>query len=213
VAEASGPAAIGAARPAAARPEKNAPAHTDWLYHHLTVTGPADQLASFRQAAAGAGVIPWDLDLDRMEEDFFLMVAAPRSGQARTLSLDGARLLAAELRAAVARRHALAIARVGRSAARCFDLHALLPVPHEVLLLGPDHPDALAWLWTHWGTTEALRSVVGRQASVAREKADVGAGFHVTFWAADWTPWRALETIRAGWPGLRFAVRPIYALP
>jgi hypothetical protein len=190
------------------------PAHTDWLYHHLTVTGPTQDLDAFRRAAAGAGVIPWHLDLDRMEEDFFLMLAAPRSGPARTLSLDGARLLASELRTAVARRHALAIARVGRSAACCFDLHALLPVPHEVLLLGPDHPDALAWQWTHWGTTEALRSVVGRQASVAREKAESDGRqvFAVSFWAADWTPWRALEKIRAGWPGLGFEIRPIYEL-
>ena len=44
-----------------------APAHTDWLYHDLTVTGPAGQVAAFRRAASGAGVIPWTLDLDRME--------------------------------------------------------------------------------------------------------------------------------------------------
>ena len=142
------------------------------------------------------------------------MLAAPRSGQARTLSLDGARLLAAELRDAVARRHALAIARVGRSAACCFDLHALVPVPQEVLRLGPDHPDALAWLWTHWGTTDALRSVISRQASgvSGTAESDGRQVFAVSFWAADWTPWRALEKIRAGWPGLSFAVRPIYEL-
>src|SRR5690242_19892847 len=98
-----------------AAPHRIAPAHTDWLYHHLTVTGPEVQVAAFRHAAAGAGVIPWTLDLDRMEEDFFHRLLVLPAGQPRTLSLDGARLLAAELRDAVARRHALAVARVGRS--------------------------------------------------------------------------------------------------
>jgi hypothetical protein len=171
------------------------------------VTGPADQLEAFRTAAAGAGVIPWQLDLDRMEEDVFLRMMAPPAGQKRTLSLDGARMLAAELRAAVGRRHALAVAGVGHSTACPFDLHALVPVPAEVLLLGPDHPDALLWLLTRWGTTQALRHVVGRPPSIVG-----GQAFRVTFWAADWTPWRALEKVRAAWRGLRFDVRPVYEL-
>jgi hypothetical protein len=194
--------------PERARTDGNTPAHTDWLYHHLTVSGPAAEVDAFRRSAAGAGVIPWHLDLDRMEEDFFLMLAAPPSGQARTLSLQGARLLAAALRAAVARRHALATALVGHSAACCFDLHALVPVPGEVLRLGPDHPDALFWLWTQWGTTQALRHVALRRGE---GRAEAGA-LRVSFWSAEWTPWRALETIRKAWPGLRVAVRPIYEL-
>ena len=114
-----------------------APAHTDWLYHGLQIGGPAAQVSTFRKAAAAAGVIPWRLDLDRMEEDFFLRLAAPPPGHARTLSMDGARLLAAEVRDAVARRHALAVARVGQSSACPFDLHALLPVPAAILRLAP----------------------------------------------------------------------------
>ena len=193
-----------------------APAHTDWLYHHLTVTGPAPDLDAFRRGAAGAGSVPWMLDLDRMEEDFFLMLAAPRAGQVRSLSLEAARMLAVELRDAVARRHALAIARVGRSTACPLDLHALVPVPPDVLRLGPDHPDALRWLWEHWGTTEPLRSVSSRsQASVrrGREKRAADPEFAVTFWSADWTPWRALERVRADWPALRVDIRPVYDLP
>ena len=42
------------------------PAHTDWLHHNLTVAGPGGELQVFRTAAAGAGTIPWHLDLDRM---------------------------------------------------------------------------------------------------------------------------------------------------
>jgi len=189
------------------------PAHTDWLYHPLEIIGRAAQVIAFRQAAAGAGVVPWRLDLDRMEEDFFLRLAAPSPGHARALSLDGARLLAAELRDAVARRHALAVARVGQSSACPFDLHALLPVSAEILQLGPDDPDALAWLWTHWGTTQALRHVsADTEAGRRRSPPSDAAVFVVTFWSADWTPWRALATLRARWPALRLAVTPSYEL-
>ncbi len=95
-------------------------------------------------AAAGAGIIPWHVDFDRIEEDAFLRVAV-LTGQPRTVSLEGARILAAELRDAVARRHALAVDRVGHWKKCCFDLDALLPVPGEILRLGPDHPDTRAW--------------------------------------------------------------------
>jgi len=30
-----------------------------WLYHHLTVNGPATPVAAFATAARGSGVIPW----------------------------------------------------------------------------------------------------------------------------------------------------------
>ena len=102
--------------------------HTDWLHHRLTITGPDAVLTAFRQAAAGAGIIPWRLDLDRIEEDMFnFLVAPPR--QPRTLSVAGAGIVVGQLREAVSRRHDLAVARVGTSRACPFDLHALLPVP------------------------------------------------------------------------------------
>ena len=80
----------GARHPAASRTEakcRAAPmrlAHTDWLHHRLAIIGAADQLAAFRRAAAGAGIIPWQIDLDRMEEDVFhLLAAPPRLSRAR----------------------------------------------------------------------------------------------------------------------------------
>ena len=133
--------------------------------------------------------------------------AAP-IGQARRLSLEGARMLAAELRDAVARRHALAVARVGRDRTCCFDLHVLVPAPGDILRLGPDHPEALQWLWTHWGTTDALRRVV--PAPDRDETAPVRTVWRISFWSADWTPWRALATIRGRFPELRFDVQPHY---
>ena len=47
-----------------------APPHTDWLRHVLIVTGPVADVTALREAAAGAGAIPWAYpDLDRWEED------------------------------------------------------------------------------------------------------------------------------------------------
>jgi hypothetical protein len=187
-------------------------AHTDWLYHHLTVTGPADGVATFARAAAGAGVIPWQLDLDRLAEDFFYALVAPPAPQQRSLSLPGARILAGQLGEAVARRHALATARVGHSRACPFDLHALLPVPAALLRCGPDDPAALAWLWRHWGTTAALRHVRPITDSVPDEPPlpPGKAAFRVSFWSADWTPWRALVQLAEQWPALRFTLQPRY---
>ena len=191
-------------------------AHTDWLHHRLAIIGMADQIVAFRRAAAGAGIVPWQLDLDRLEEDVFHLLAAPPPSHPRTLSVAGARVLAGQLREAVGRRRERALARVGASQACPFDLHALIPVPDEMLRLGPDDPAALAWLWEHWGTTEPLRQVAedvvasqeARRRSVPAAEQDA---IHVTFWSADWTPWRALEAVVKRWPGLRFDVRPTYS--
>jgi hypothetical protein len=195
--------------------------HSDWLHHRLLVAGPAADLADLRAKAAGAGTVPWHLDFDKMEEDLFHLLVAPpaRAGAlgfaGRFLSLAGARILAGQLRAAAVRRHALAVARVGHSKVCPFDLHALVPVPNAVLRCGPDDPESLAWLWTHWGTTQALRHVVEDEAAagmmaVRRPAAPGEAVWAVTFWSADWTPWRALALIAERWPTLRFETRPSY---
>jgi hypothetical protein len=208
--------------PGPGRTDRHAPlrlAHTDWLYHRLQVTGPAATLVAFRAAAAGAGTVPWQLDLDRMAEDFFHLLVAPpaRAGSLvpppRSLSLAGARIVADQLCAAVARRQALAAAQIGHSRACPFDLHALVPVPDAVLRRGPDDPIALDWLWTHWGTTQTLRHVAAdaTEAAVLRTLVPAGqAVWAVRFWSADWTPWRALAQIAARWPTLRFETHPSY---
>ena len=194
--------------------EANAPlrlAHTDWLYHRLTISGPDDALAALRASAAGAGVIPWQLDLDRMAEDWFHLLVAPPAGPSRGLSAASARILAAQLREAVELRHQVALSPVGRSRACAFDLHALLPVPDAILRLGPDHPRALAWLWQHWGTTQTLHHVTEEPGQPRRPAAVAGQGvWRLRFWSADWTPWRALATLAGRWPKLRFDTRPTY---
>jgi hypothetical protein len=143
----------------------------------------------------------------------FLRLVAPPPQQQRSLSLAGARILAGQLRDAAARRHDLALARVGHSRACPFDLHALLPVPADILRRGPDDPVALAWLWAHWGTTDALRHVTAAPAAVPdrrRWTAACARDMAITFWSADWSPWRALAAIGEGFPGLRFDLQPSY---
>lgn len=191
-------------------------AHTDWLHHRLTITGPDAALERFRTTSAGAGTIPWHLDLDRIEEDCFYLLAAPPPPQQRRLSLAGARIVAGQLRDAVARRHELAVARVGHSRACPFDLHALVPVPGEILRRGPDDPASLQWLWQHWGTTRELRHVTadsadgqGRQRRATTDEREI----QVSFWSADWSPWRALVRIAAAFPALRFDLSPSYDPP
>ncbi len=107
----------------------------------------------------------------------------------------------------------MAVARVGHSRACPFDLHAMVPVPAAVLQLGPDHPDPLAWLWQHWGTTQALRHVAPATAPTRAPVRELAVGedkLRLSFWSADWTPWRAFGRIRADWPTLRFDVQPHY---
>ena len=206
------------ATPFGAGDEHGAPlslAHTDWLYHHLSITGPDAALVAFQIAATGAGVIPWHLALDRLAEDCFHRLVAPPPPRQRSLSLAGARIVAGQLRDAVARRHDHAVARVGRNRACPFDLQALVPVPADILRRGPDDPVSLQWLWEHWGTTRALRHVTADPAAGPDRQPQPGgeSGIRIGFWSADWSPWRALARIAAGFPALRFALCPAYDPP
>ncbi|MBD0274678.1 MAG: hypothetical protein ICV73_22455 [Acetobacteraceae bacterium] len=174
--------------------------HPDWLYQELTVTGDSDALWSFRQAAAGAGHVPWAYDYDALEEHWLsLMMAQP----GRTISLQGAKIVARETKEAFRDEHEEACAWVGRSKAVPFDLHQLVPVPWEVLRQGPDAPASLRWLWREWGTTWPLRRV-------ERLSGPDGA-WRVGFWSAGWTPWPVVAMCRARWPALAFGPRVVYA--
>ena len=194
-----------AASPARTRDPQTLP-NTDWLRHALVITGPAAAMAELRPRLAGPGIIPWaypDLDLD--EEDQVLALVQPPDGSPG-LRLAAARILARQLRTAFE----ITVQRRGRADRRCpLDLHAVVPVPDDVLARGPDDPASAAWLRAQWGTTQALRHVRLRDDAPDRRLRH-SARLRFEFWSADWTPWAALGALRAAWPSLVFDLRPDY---
>ncbi len=184
-------------------------AHTDWLRHELIITGAPSALAAFEAAAAGAGAIPWEYpDLDLEEEDRVQALVQPPDGS-RGLDIDSARVLARELREAIFGHQQKIVAAAAHSRACPFDLHKLLPVPAEILQLGPDHSASLAWLQANWGTTQPLRHVQRFPEKPMTGKRKT-ARLRLEFWSADWTPWAAFAAIRKAWPALGFDIRPHY---
>ena len=180
----------------------------DWLYHHLTLTGPADAVKTFAAAARGAGITPWQLDFARIEEDVFLRALA-QPAQRRNLSVEGCHILARQFRERVEARQAQAAARVGHSQACPFDLHRLLPVPESILQLGPTDPAAQRWLAAHWGITDRLRQVEIRARATAgrrlpRTHASIGYGFFTD----GETPYPAIDQLANRWPGVGFRLMP-----
>jgi hypothetical protein len=173
---------------------------TDWLRNILTISGPAGEVARFRQAARGTNAIPWALDLDH-EEARLLAPMATEGPDARTL--------ARELRAVITARHDRVLARWADPGTCPLDLHRLIPVPGAILALGADDQNAEAWLRTHWGTIEPLRHV-----RIVEQNADRrlrrSARVVLEFWSADWTPWAAIRRLRQEWPKLNCAITPCY---
>jgi len=167
-------------------------AQPDWLFHVLTVSGPVDGLDRFRRAATGPGIIPWSDDR-LIGEDLVDRLVREQPGPGAGTEAQGLidRVLG-----------------LCRPSSRVvpLDLHALVPIPDDILALGPTDPRARSWLWTHWGTTQPLRQVI----PVVDRPGAVPDVWSVSFWSADWTPWRALGKIRRGWPMLSLAVRPVY---
>jgi hypothetical protein len=192
------------------RPGRDALAlpHTDWLRHELVVTGAAAAVAEFRQAASGPGGIPWAYpDLDNEADDRVLALINPPDGS-QGLGPAAARILARELREAEFQHQNKVRAQAGNRLCP-FDLHALVPVPWDLLDLGPDDKRSVVWLRAHWGVLQALRQVAwvptgckklrGKQAQLTLE-----------FWSADWTPWPAIAAIRRRFAALTFRVTPDY---
>jgi hypothetical protein len=179
----------------------------DWLFHHLTISGLAENVQKFAASARGSGVVPWRIDGSEIEDTVFNL-AVSQPGR-RTLSVDGCRILARQFRDRVEARQAQATALVGRSRACAFDLHTLLPVPEVILQLGPTHPTALSWLTAHWGVTDRLRQVVERPKPTAGRRLPKGhAVIGYGFFTAGETPQTAITWLGTQWPGLAFSLAP-----
>lgn len=180
----------------------------EWLSNILTVVGPSADLADFRSTASGPGAVPWQPDYDRLQEDWLHQLLAPRPVR-RGISVEGARILTGQMREAIETLQTQAGQGPGGDTQICaLDLHALVPVPGHLLRLGPNDPVVLAWLWENWGTTWMLRHVEeapkGHAGVIVPEGHDAVC---LRFWSADWTPWRALATVRMRWPTLTLHVR------
>jgi hypothetical protein len=195
-------------RPAAAHRVAAGARAADWLYQHLTISGPAASVTGFAAAARGSGVIPWQLDFADVEETVFTLAVSQPAGR-RNLSIEGCRILAQQFREKVEARQARAMALVGNSQACPFDLQTLLPVPDTVLALGPTHPAALDWLAAHWGTTERLRQVSVRDKPGPGRRLPHGhAVIGYGFFTQGETPAAAIAAITAQWPALAFRLVP-----
>ncbi|MBI0537756.1 hypothetical protein D9599_19535 [Roseomonas sp. KE2513] len=181
----------------------------DWLRNTLAVSGPTEEVARFRAAAAGSGMISWELDLAALEEEFLLPMAAPPDS-VPAISLAGAKLLARRLREAVALNHQRALSGLDTDRSCPLDLHRLLPVPASILKLGPEEPASRDWLLAHWGTTRPLRHVEELPSRLDRRKKKMGE-LRVGFWSADWSPWQAVVRLRRNWSALSFVLTPDYA--
>jgi segregation and condensation protein A len=182
--------------------------NTDWLRHELAIVGTAEDVARFTMAAAGSGSIPWFYpNLDFEEDDRFPALVNPPDGS-RGLSPAAARVLARELREATFQHQAKVRLQNGVCKTCPVDLHALIPVPAEILERGPDDVKSIAWLRANWGTLQALRQVriVSLRAATKRQKR---AQLGLEFWSADWTPWAAITALRRNWPSLVFPSSPI----
>ena len=196
-------------KPRGRRPKAGLPPVAgSWLYHHLTVSGPAAEVAAFAEAARGPGVIPWELDMAAIEEWVFTLAVSPPPPR-RSLTVAGCRILAQQFRERVEARQTRAAAQAGISRACPFDLHTLLPIPAALLPLGPDHPRSLTWLRQHWGTTDGLRQVAERPNPSAGRRlpahhSTIGYGF---FTEGD-RPAAAIRQLETRWPGLRMTLKP-----
>ncbi|MEJ1976604.1 MAG: hypothetical protein WDN49_11380 [Acetobacteraceae bacterium] len=153
------------------------------------------------------GIIPWTLDFGQIEEDVFNLAASQPPAR-RNLTIAGCRILARQFRERVEARQAKAAALVGHSRACPFDLHALLPVPATIRLLGPAHPTALAWMAQHWGVTDSLRRVAEQPRPTTGRRLPAGSRvIGYSFFAANETPDAAIAQLGADWPGLRFVLQ------
>ena len=185
------------------RPE----AGDDWLFHHLIIVGPSEDIALFQEEARGPGIIPWRLDYAAIEEDIFnLTVSQPPS--VRGVSVEYCRDQARQFVERVQAREARAAELAGRGQNCPFDLQMLLPIPFDILEMGMRHPAAIAWLARHWGTEHRLLQV---ETSVeARPGRRIPADHRFLgyrFFTVDHAPTAAVEAIAQSRPRLSFTLR------
>jgi hypothetical protein len=178
-----------------------------WLFHHLIVVGPTEDISMFQADARGPGIIPWRLDYTAIEEDIFnLTVSQPPAvrGVSVEYCRDQARQFVERVQAREARAAALAVS--GRGCP--FDLQVLLPIPSDILELGMRHPAAIAWLAQHWGTEHRLLQVAtSLEARPGRRIPADNRFLGYRFYTVDHAPTAAVQAIAQSRPRLSFTLR------
>jgi hypothetical protein len=179
----------------------------EWLFHHLIVAGPSEDIAQFQEAARGPGIIPWRLDYAAIEEDIFNLTAS-QPPAVRGVSIEYCRAQARQFVERVQAREGRAAALADRSRGCPFDLQVLLPIPFDVLELGMRHPAATAWLARHWGTEHRLLKVATSvEARPGRRLPADHQFLGYSFFTADHAPTAAVQAIAQSHPGLSFRLR------
>ena len=171
----------------------------DYVLSRLEVSGDRMKLYDFVNAAAGPGFLDWAIDWYRTYEEAYgsvLLGGAPSLGAASMVAH------------AITDRNWHRVGAARRTAeldpTRCpFDLHALIPVPAEILRRGYRGAGE-AWLWRHWGVGAPLRQVTLEivRRPLQGELPEIAAIYR--FLSEDWAPAVAIGKIRDVWPGLRF---------
>lgn len=166
----------------------------DWLLNRLEVSGPQEPLLDFLQAASGCGFIDWRPDWNLALEHLEPRLARQLRDRFWTLHEDAR---------SDAERNQFSIP---------LDLNALIPVPQAILRRGY-YPDGRRWCWEHWGTEAPLRKVTFNMETRRLSDHHVAQVGVFEFLSLDWSPSRAVLAMRARWPGLRFALKPLYSVP
>jgi hypothetical protein len=165
-----------------------------WLPGTLTVRGPMEATATFRDAARGPGAVPWAWD--PVHEEARLLALLAGSGRS-------ARGLVQAIRVQQEATHGRLLAAAAQPGGGCaLDLHRLLPVPAALLATGEDAPESARWLRTHWGPLVPLREVRLKQGQ-ARGRGQQGWLIY-RFLARARLPTPAVARLERRWPELAF---------
>ncbi len=62
----------------------------------------------------------------------------------------------------------------------------------------------------NWRNSAVFESQTSAQRDRRSQPAVCAPDMRITFWSADWSPWRALAAVGRRFPGLRFDLRPSY---
>lgn len=173
--------------------------HPDLVRCRLVVEADTSaQIDGFSAAVSGQAGIPWRLDFDHLEDEWFARIVMTNRPERARLSAEAARSLARSLRTAAERRNDAFLG--GRAAPAPFDPMRVVPLPARVLSLGPDDPEAQSVMFDLWGIGREIRRVSllnGRSVALRRLFGEPQRRFRwaVEFWSPGWAPWRLIASL------------------